>query len=266
MPEGDTVYQAADRLRRALVGHPLERSDFRIPSLATTDLTGGTVTAVRSRGKHLLIDVERPDSTSVSIHSHLKMEGAWHVHRAGTRWRRPGFQARIVLRANGYEAVGFDLGILELVSATAADLDWLGPDLLADDFDAEAAVANLAAHPDTPIGLALLDQRLLAGVGNVYRCEACFLTGLRPDRPVREVDNLPALVELCRRMLWENRNRLARTTTGRTGHGARTWVYGRIGAPCRRCGTPIRRDEMGRHTPSGVTEERVIYYCPSCQR
>ena len=270
MPEGDTVYQAANRLRRALEGNTLERTDFRIPSLATTDLTGGVVTGVRSRGKHLLIDVApvagsaTPTSDGVSIHSHLKMEGAWHVHRIGTRWRRPAHQARIILRANGYEAVGFDLGVLELLPRVRADLDYLGPDLLADDFDASLAVANIEAQPTTAIGEALLDQRLMAGVGNVYRCEACFLRGVRPDRTVADVD-VPPLVELCRKMLWANRLRTARTTTGRTAHNARTWVYGRIGAPCRRCGTLIAREFWSDRRES-TSEDRVVYYCPNCQR
>lgn len=269
MPEGDTVYQAADRLRRAFDQTTLERTDFRIPSLATTDLRGGRVAAVRSRGKHLLIDVVPAAATAtsapdgVSIHSHLKMEGVWHVHRVGTKWRRPAYQARIVLQANGYEAVGFELGILELLPRAAADLDYLGPDLLSDDFDAARAVANIEARPDAKIGEALLDQRLMAGVGNVYRCEACFLRGVRPDRLVADVD-VPPLVDLCRRMLWANRLRTARTTTGRTGHNARTWVYGRIGQPCRRCGMLIAR-EFWRDRPDSTSEDRVVYYCPRCQ-
>ncbi|GAA1481786.1 endonuclease VIII Nei2 [Gordonia sinesedis] len=264
MPEGDTVYQAAARLRRALAGHRLERTDFRIPSLATVDLTGAEVTAVRSRGKHLLIDVTRADSTSppssVSIHSHLMMDGIWAVHPVGTRWRLPGHRARIVLRANGYEAVGFDLGILELLTDPSAALAHLGPDLLGDDWDAQEAVARISAQPDTPVGMALLDQRLMAGVGNVYRSEACFLRGIRPDRPVGDVD-VAGLVDLCRRMLWANRNRPARTTTGRTGPAARLWVYGRIGQLCRRCGTPIERSFLG----SGRGDDRVVYTCPRCQ-
>ena len=268
MPEGDTVYHTAARLRRALDGHRLIHSDFRVPALATVDLTGGLVTAVRSRGKHLLIDVSRPAGTTtteprtVSIHSHLMMEGAWHVHRTGTRWRRPAHQARVVLHGNGYEAVGFDLGILDLLTEPDDALDHLGPDLLGDDWDAAEAQRRIAAHAGMPIGLALLDQRLMAGVGNVYRSEACFLRGVRPERPVGEVD-VPGIVDLCHRMLWANRHRTARTTTGRTGHGARTWVYGRIGQPCRRCGTLIERSFLG---TEGRDDDRVVYVCPSCQR
>ena len=262
MPEGDTVFAAAARLRRALDGQVLTYCQFRTPTLATVDYTGHTVTAVRSRGKHLLIDLVDPEGVSVpSIHSHLKMEGAWHVHPHGTRWRRPGHHARVVLRTQKSEAVGFELGILELLADPDAALAYLGPDLLADDWDAAEAVRRIEAQPSTPIGLALLDQRLMAGVGNVYRCEACFLRGVLPTTPVADVD-IPAMVDLCRRLLWNNRMRTARSTTGQTAPNARTWVYGRRGQLCRRCTTPIRRDRLG----DAEDGDRVIYFCPTCQR
>lgn len=254
MPEGDTVFAAAARLRKALAGHRIDHCQFRIPSLATVDLTGQEVTAVRSVGKHLLID-----TADVSIHSHLKMEGAWHVHRVGQRWRRPAFEARIVLRANGYEAVGFALGILELLEEPHDALAYLGPDLLGEHWDAAEAVRRLAADPDREIGEALLDQRNLAGIGNVYRSEICFLRGVLSTRPVAEVD-LPPMVELARKMLWANRLRTARTTTGNTAPNARMWVYGRRGHGCRRCQTPIERVQLG-----SIGGERVIYFCPRCQ-
>ena len=261
MPEGETVFAAADRLRKGLVGKVITRSDFRVPKLATVDLTGREVTAVRSVGKHLLIDVG-----DVSIHSHLKMEGAWHVHRVGSRWRRPAYQARIVLRAGDVEAVGFDLGVLEVLHDPDDRLAYIGPDLLDPAWDRDddsprlEAIRRLESTPDLEIGLALLDQRLMAGVGNVYRCEACFLRRVLPSRPVAEVD-IPAMVDLCRRMMWDNRLRTARTTTGQNAPNARTWVYGRGGQLCRRCATPIERDFMG---PAG--EDRVVYYCPVCQQ
>ncbi|MGV9710501.1 DNA-formamidopyrimidine glycosylase family protein [Gordonia sp. NPDC003424] len=254
MPEGDTVYATAALLRTALAGHRIDHCQFRIPSLATVDLSGREVTGVRSVGKHLMIDVG-----DVSIHSHLKMEGAWHVQRVGQRWRRPAFQARIVLRANGQEAVGFDLGILEVLTDPDGALAHLGPDLLADNWDAAEAVRRLAGDPDREIGAALLDQRNLAGIGNVYRSEICFLRGVLPTRPVRDVDLVP-MVDLSRRLLWSNRLRSARTTTGSTAPNARTWVYGRRGQWCRRCQTPVEREQLG-----STGDERVIYFCPRCQ-
>ncbi|MEO9328257.1 DNA-formamidopyrimidine glycosylase family protein [Gordonia aurantiaca] len=262
MPEGDTVYAAADRLRRALDGRRLAFTQFRIPSLATADLTGRTVESVRSKGKHLLIDVAESAPGAgdrLSIHTHLKMEGVWHVHPIGRRWRRPAFQARVVLRTETHEAVGFDLGTLELLADPDAALSYLGPDLLAEDFDREEAIRRLAADPDQPIGAALLDQRLMAGVGNVFRSEICYLRKVLPTRPAGAVD-LGPMVDLSRRLLWANRLRAARTTTGNTSPNGRMWVYGRQGQLCRRCATVIRRGEL-----VSTGGERSIYWCPRCQ-
>lgn len=261
MPEGDTVYAAADRLRRALAGRVLTHCQFRVPRYATVDFTGHTVTGVRSRGKHLLIDLADPQGARApSIHSHLKMEGAWHVYRPGARWRRPTHHARIVLRTNICEAVGFELGVLDLLDDPESALSYLGPDLLGDDWDADEAVRRIRARPAEAIGLALLDQRLMAGVGNVFRCEICFLRGVLPTTPVADVD-VPGMVETSRKLLWNNRTRTARSTTGQTAPNARTWVYGRRGQLCRRCATPIERGFLG---DDGA--ERVIYFCPTCQR
>ncbi|GAC69801.1 DNA-formamidopyrimidine glycosylase family protein [Gordonia soli] len=264
MPEGDTVFAAAARLRKALDGRVIDHSQFRVPRLATADLRGRRVTSVRSRGKHLLIDLgpggpDDRDDRPLSVHSHLKMEGAWHVHPVGTRWRRPAYQARVVLRAEGQEAVGFELGVLELLADPDAALAYLGPDLLADDFDAAEAIRRLSADPARTVGDALLDQRLMAGVGNVFRSEICFLRRVLPTRPVGEVEVAP-MVDLSRQLLWANRLRTARSTTGQTSPNARMWVYGRRGQWCRRCSTPIARDHMG-----PVGEDRVVYFCPACQ-
>ncbi|MFF2052992.1 DNA-formamidopyrimidine glycosylase family protein [Leifsonia sp. NPDC058194] len=257
MPEGDTVFQAARRLRDALAGRVLIASDFRVPAYATVDLAGERVDEVVSRGKHLLMRVGEH-----TIHSHLKMEGSWEVYREGERWRHPAFQARAVLRADGVEAVGFLLGMLEVLPRTREDeaVGHLGPDLLGPDWDAEEAARRIAAHPGTPIGVALLDQRNLAGLGNVYANELCFLRGMLPTRPVAEAD-VPAAVDLGHRLITANRDRPVRVTTGDTRRGRNTWVYGRGGQPCRRCGTRIRRTELGRTE----LEERVTYYCPVCQ-
>ena len=150
MPEGDTVFHIAHRLRAALEGKTLTRSDFRVPKEATVDLSGTVVTGVRSVGKHLFIDVVRADPAGsdhrpLSIHSHLKMEGAWHVHATGARWRRPAHTARVVLRSREVEAVGFDLGVLEVLTDPSAAVAHLGPDLLGPEWDPDVAVANLAA-------------------------------------------------------------------------------------------------------------------------
>ena len=257
MPEGDTVYQAARRLREALGGRVLTATDFRVPAYATVDLSGERVDEVVSRGKHLLMRVGEH-----TIHSHLKMEGSWEVYRAGERWRHPAFQARAVLRTEESEAVGFLLGVLEVLPRSREEetVGYLGPDLLGADWDAEEAVRRITAHPETPIAVALLDQRNLAGLGNVYANELCFLRGMLPTRPVGEVD-VPAAVDLGHRLIVANRDRPRRVTTGDTRRGRNTWVYGRGGQPCRRCGTRIRRTELGRTE----LEERVTYFCPVCQ-
>ncbi|NMO01077.1 Fpg/Nei family DNA glycosylase [Gordonia sp. TBRC 11910] len=259
MPEGDSVYRVAGRLRTALAGKTLLRTDFRVPTVATADLSGQPVSGVRSRGKHLLIDVASSAGT-VSIHSHLGMDGAWDIYAPGARWRRPGFKARVVLTTDNHQCVGFDLPVLELLADADARLDYLGPDLLGSDWDAAQAVSRIAAEPATAIGVALLDQRLMAGVGNVYRSEVCFLRGVLPMTPVADVDLAP-MIDLCHSLLYANRDRFERVTTGNMRRGQQLWVYGRRAQPCRRCATPIVRDSMG-----GELAERVVYFCPSCQR
>ena len=258
MPEGDTVYQAARRLDAALAGQVVTTSDLRVPAYATVDLSGETVHSVGSRGKHLLMRIG-----DVVLHSHLKMEGEWRLHRPGERWRRPGWQARVVIETPTAVAVGFDLGVVEVFPASeeADRLDYLGPDLLGPDWNAGEAVRRIAVAPDAPIAVALGEQRNLAGLGNVYVNELCFLRGIRPTRPAGEVD-LPPLVDLASRVIRANRDRIARTTTGNDRRGERLWVYSRGGERCRRCGTRIEHGRLGRNE----LELRDTWWCPSCQR
>nr|WP_244962676.1 DNA-formamidopyrimidine glycosylase family protein [Cryobacterium roopkundense] len=239
-------------------GGLLTRCDIRVPAFATVDLTGETVHGVASRGKHLLIRTD-----GVSVHSHLKMEGSWHLYRHGTRWQRPEFQARIVLETLDWVAVGFELGVLELMprAAEGAELAYLGPDLLGADWNAVEAGRRLESRPDVPVAVALADQRNLAGLGNVYVNELCFLRGLLPTRPIGEVSDVSGLVSLAHRLITANRDRAERTTTGNTRRGARLWVYSRAAQPCRRCGTRIARSTIGR----SELELRDTYWCPRCQ-
>jgi endonuclease-8 len=265
MPEGDSVFQAADRLRAVLEGRVLTRTDFRVPRYATADLSGELVESVLSRGKHLL--VRTPDW---SIRTHLRMEGEWRVYAPGERWGRPAQLARLVLATDDAVAVGFELGEVELLARAdeASALAFLGPDLLGPDWDAAEAVRRLAAQPERPIAVALLDQRTLAGLGNVYVNELCFLRGIRPQRTVADAGDLDRIVDLAHRLIVANRNRPARVTTGVDRRGQRLWVYGRAGQPCRRCGTLVERGELGRERVDSVTDpqERVVFWCPSCQR
>ena len=229
MPEGDTVFHTAETLRRALVGRTLTRCDVRVPRFATVDLTGRVVDEVCSRGKHLFIRVG-----PASIHSHLKMDGSWRVT---SQAKRADHRVRIILEASDIRAVGIDLGVLEILDrAHDGDVvEHLGPDLLGDDWDPKVAAANLTARPDRPIAEALLDQRVLAGIGNVYCNELCFVSGHLPTAPVSAVTDPYRLVSRARDMLWANRFRWNRCTTGDTRTGRQLWVYGRAGQSCRRC-------------------------------
>jgi endonuclease-8 len=238
MPEGDTVYRTAAHLHEAIGGQVLTRSDFRVPKYATLDLAGQEVDEVVSVGKHILHRVG-----DLTIHSHLKMEGSWHIYQHGTAWRRPAFEARVVLETAERVTVGFSLGVLEVIPRDQEHtvIGHLGPDILGpgwDDAQAAEVVRRIEAQPDRAIGLALLDQRNAAGIGNVYRAELCFLRGVLPTRPVREVADLPAMVALARRTMRANRDRIERTTTGDLRRGRTDWVYGRKGKPCLRCGGP----------------------------
>ncbi len=252
------VWRAARDLRQALAGRVLTRSDFRVPRYATTDLTGRTVTESVSRGKHLLTRVEG----GVTVHTHLRMEGAWRVRPARTQVR-DGHRIRLVLGNADWQAIGYQLGIVEVVPTAREDsiVGHLGPDLLGPDWDPDEAVRRLLADPQRPIGEALLDQRNLAGIGNIFATEMLFLRGLSPWRPVGEVADLRALVELGQRLLDANKERAGIITTGAARRGEENWAYGRAGRPCRRCGTTIRRAEQG-----DAGEERVRFWCPACQR
>ncbi|MEV5160969.1 DNA-formamidopyrimidine glycosylase family protein [Streptomyces sp. NPDC053728] len=262
MPEGDTVLQTARRLDAALAGQVLTVCDLRVPRFATSDLTGRTVLGVIARGKHLLSRFEG----GLTLHSHLRMEGAWRVYDRGERWRGgPSHQIRAVLSTAEHTAVGYRLPDLELLRTEDEGqvVGHLGPDLLGSDWNPEAALRNLLADPDRRVGDALLDQRNLAGIGNVYMCELCFMARATPWLPVGELPPPLAirLVSTARQLLQANRDRPMRTTTGATKAlrgrtRERLFVYGRAGRPCLRCRTPIRVADR---------EDRPTYWCPHCQ-
>jgi endonuclease-8 len=261
VPEGDVVWSTARRLHEALAGQVLTRSDFRVPRYATVTLTGQPVTEVVSRGKHLLIRT----GNGLTVHTHLKMDGYWRIQPADDRPLGRGYQIRLILGNARWLAAGYLLGITEVFPTAREDrvLGHLGPDLLGPDWDPEAAAARLTGTPARPIGEALLDQRNLAGLGTIYMSETLFLRGVDPRRPVGavSVDDLTALVELGHRLLDANKERPGHVTTGDTRPGRENWAYGRVGRPCRRCGTIIRRGEQG---PSG--QERLRFWCPNCQK
>ncbi len=257
MPEGDTVYRTAKNLDAALHGAVVTRCDIRVPKFATVDLSGDIVHEVASRGKHVLMRIG-----DYTVHSHLKMEGSWHLYRHGTGWRRPAHTARAVIETAEWVAVGYSLGVLEIVETDDEEsiVGYLGPDLLGPDWNADAALDRLTADPERPVGLALLDQSVMAGLGNVYRNELCFLRGIVPTRPVGEVADPARLVALAHSLIDANKDRVDRTTTG-TLRGATDWVYGRAGRPCLRCRTTILEGRLGENE----LQERETYWCPRCQ-
>ena len=259
MPEGDTVWLTAHRLDQALAGRALTVGELRVPQLATVDLTGETVTGVVARGKHLLTRL----ASGSTLHSHLRMDGSWYLTRAGQRPRRhPEHMIRAQLGNAEWTATGYRVHDLRLLATDREDdvVGHLGPDLLGPDWDAAAALANLAGAPDVTIGEALLDQRNLAGIGNMYKCEALFMHRTNPWTPTGRVERLGELVEIAHRVLRANRDHPEQSTTGRTGRGQEHWVYARRNEPCLRCRTPISYAEQG-----APPHQRATYWCPRCQ-
>ena len=261
MPEGDTVYLTAKRLRAALVGHVLLRGELRHPRLISHRLEGLTVIGVISVGKHLFIRF----NDGRSLHSHLRMDGSWQLYSPGARWRRPAHQVRVVLQTENRLVVGFAVHELALLpTANESELvGALGPDLLDPEWGenhAARAAANLSRQPKRELGIALLDQRIMAGIGNLYKNELCFILGVSPFAPT---DAIPAeqVVKLARRLLLINTDRPEQATTEDLRPGQQHWVYDRNGKPCRRCGTRIERREQGTGT-----EIRSSYLCPRGQK
>jgi endonuclease-8 len=243
----------------ALSGRVIARSDFRVPQHATADLTGQSVLEVVARGKHMLTRIE----SGLTMHTHFMMTGAWRLFRPGARWNGgPAHEIRVVLANTEWTAVGYRLPVVELVPTAQEGevVGHLGPDLLGDDWDEAEALRRLSETPEREIGDALLDQRNLAGIGNLYKTEALFLTGITPWTRVADVTDLPALLRRARRLLMANRNHWEQTTTGSLRRGEDHWVFERSDAPCRRCGTRIRRARQGE-----PPDDRVCYWCPSCQ-
>ncbi|MEU2725257.1 Fpg/Nei family DNA glycosylase [Streptomyces smyrnaeus] len=266
MPEGDTVWRTAHALHSALAGQVLTRTDFRVPRLATVDLSGRTLLDVTPRGKHLLMRVEG----GLTVHSHLGMEGAWRVkgnsadNSSPARGFGPAHQIRALLVTGERTAAGIRLPVLELLR-TAEEFSvvgHLGPDLLGPDWDAAEAERRLLHDPARPLVEALLDQRNLAGIGNVYAAELCFLARTSPWTPVGSLTPpLPArLLRAAKRLLEANKDSVRRRTTNSPRPDRNLAVYGRENRPCLRCGTPIR---TGSHGPP--ERPRTVWYCPHCQ-
>lgn len=269
MPEGDTIHRAAATLGRALTGDRVTKFESVFPQINRVDedepLAGRTVESVAAVGKHLLIRF----SGNLTIRTHMRMNGSWHIYRQGERWRRSARSARIVLETDHYVAVGFTIPVAEALPTDDElrnhELRRLGQDLLRDEFDVDQAIERFRRHASSRIDDAMLDQTIMAGVGNVYKSEVLFLVGVDPARDVGSIDD-PTLVrlvttsrELLGRNVAENSSHAGeRRTTSLMNPAAGLWVYGRAARPCRRCGTPVRRGLTGRNP-------RISYWCPTCQ-
>jgi len=274
MPEGDTIFRAARTLHRALAGKPVVRFESVFPALTRVHvdrpLTAQTVDAVSASGKHVLMRF----SGGMVLRTHMRMNGSWHIYRPHEAWQRPRRDMRIVIATADFVAVGFNIPVAEFFPARDLarhdDLRRLGPDLLGETFDAAEALARAKARPGEMIADVLLNQRVMAGIGNVYKSEVLFACRVNPFARVRDLgdDALECLVTTARRFLLANvHSSLApmttytgyRRTTRRDNPGERLWVYGRVGLPCRRCGTPVTIDKQG-------NDARLTYWCPECQQ
>jgi endonuclease-8 len=255
MPEGDTIFRAARTLNQALAGRTVVRFDSVFPQLThindTLPIRGRTVERVDARGKHLLIWF----SGDLVLRTHMRMHGSWHVYRPGERWRRPRADMRIVIGTKDYEAVAFSVPVAELTRARdmerAPAIRDLGPDILEEHFDATEVVKRLEALPGLEAGDALLDQTVVAGIGNIFKSESLFAARVNPFDRVGELSHvdLNRLVNAARRLM----------RASATQRPPLSSVYGRAGRPCRRCGTPISRRKQGEHA-------RVTYWCARCQQ
>lgn len=272
MPEGDTIFRAARTLHRALAGGTVLDFESVFPHLTRVDvdrpLRGRIIERVTARGKHLLVWF----SGDLVLRTHMRMHGSWHIYRPGERWARPRHEMRIRLATAAYEAVAFTVPVAEL--STPADLERelaeVGPDPLQAGFDAGRAVDRLRARGDWEVADALLDQRAIAGIGNVYKSEVLFAARVHPFARVSSLDpaTLEAIVGSAVRLMRANITDGStaaivtyagfRRTTRRADPSERLWVYGRGGKACRRCGTPIARAKQGPYA-------RSTYWCPRCQ-
>jgi endonuclease-8 len=273
MPEGDTIFRAARALHRALAGQTVTAFDSQLPALnrihEDAPLTGRTIERVTAAGKHLLMHF----SGDLILRTHMRMSGSWHIYRPGERWQRARRDMRILISTETFEAVGFNIPVAEFTSSRALsrhnELRRLGPDLLSDEFRTSEAVQRIRERATTPIADALLNQRVVAGLGNVYKSEVLFMCRVNPFTLVRDVgdDKLAAIVDTAQQVLRANVSEALapmttysgfRKTTRRASLRERLWVYGRARLPCRRCGTPVRIRKQG-------LDARLTYWCPECQ-
>lgn len=266
MPEGDILVRTAGRLQRALVGQPLLDAELRWPDLSTARLDGQVIEEILPHGKHLLMRFDQ----GWTLHSHLRMDGEWYVQATtvGAPVNRVplsirGRQVRVVLRGRHWTALGLQLGMLDLIPTSAEHtvIGHLGPDILAEELDTARAVANVAGA-ETTIGAALLDQQLVCGIGTIWSSESLFAERINPWRPATGItlEAIERLLLRARRLMQASLGSPVPTATGDQRAGHRTWVHGRAGRGCRRCGGTVRVSSIA-EAPKG----RPMFFCPVCQ-
>lgn len=275
MPEGDAIYRAARTMHRVLAGHVVTKFETAYAHLdrvnVDTPIVGRTIERCESAGKHHLIVF----SGDVILRTHMRMSGSWHLYRHGERWWRGPQAMRVRIDTADWVAVAFQVPVAEFVTskqlASTDPVAKLGPDLLGREFDRDEAVRRLIVSGHQPIAMSLLDQRLVAGIGNIYKSEVLFMAGVNPFTPAGEVPQpaLEHMLDIARGLLKDNviggsseriqTYRSLRTTNPATGHDESVWVYGRAGKPCRKCSTAIEMRKMG-------IEARSTYWCPTCQK
>ena len=273
MPEGDTIFRAARTLDQVLAGQIVTRFESVFPALTRVaddhPIVGRTIESVVARGKHLLIAF----SGDLVLRTHMRMNGSWHIYPVGARWQRTARDMRIVVGTADAVAVAFTVPVAEFLDARDLarhrELTALGPDLLGKAFDRAEALARMRARGQEAIGDVLLNQRVLAGIGNVFKSEILFLAGVDPFRPVASLDDdwLSRILTIARDALAANvlgRSQtlspaFGRRTTRSLDPNAKLWVYGRSGKPCRRCGSIVQAAKTG-------IDARLTYWCPVCQR
>ncbi|ADW68192.1 Fpg/Nei family DNA glycosylase [Granulicella tundricola] len=278
MPEGDTIYRSARALGKALEGQIITAFDTGLATLASVNddkpLVGRTVDKVESRGKWLLIHF----SGDLILVTHMLMSGSWHLYRTGEKWWMGRNRMRVALSTEGWQAVAFNVPIAEFHTARSLErssqVPKLGPDVLAEGFTVEQGVARLREygqqHPDAEIAVVLLNQRVLAGLGNVYKSEVAFAAGVNPFRAMSTITDQEMDIMVDRSHKWLKVNVLDgagdgivtysgnRRTTNSGNREDRLWVYGRQGQECRRCGALVQMRKQGE-------QARSTYWCPACQ-
>ena len=274
MPEGDSIFRAARSLHRVLAGHAVTKFETAYAHLdrvnVDTPIVGRTIERCESAGKHLLIVF----SGDLILRTHMRMNGSWHLYRHGERWWRGPQAMRVRIDTADWVAVAFNVPVAEFVTSqqleTRDPVAQLGPDLLGGEFDRDEAIRRIIVSAARPIAMTLLDQRIVAGIGNVYKSEVLFLAGVHPDVPSSAVPlpTLERMMDIARGLLQDNvvdgtspriqTYRNLRQLNPASEHDESLWVYGRKGKPCRKCGAPIESKKMG-------LDARTTYWCPRCQ-